>query len=53
MSVYLGMMYHLIEIFKERDDFADELSGYYTWNASAKLIMIGSEHGSAVTSLLV
>lgn len=26
MSVYLGMMYHLIEIFKERDDFADELS---------------------------
>ncbi|OJA15285.1 hypothetical protein AZE42_00929 [Rhizopogon vesiculosus] len=25
MSVYLGMMYHLIEIFKERDDFADEL----------------------------
>ncbi|KAG2135962.1 hypothetical protein DEU56DRAFT_980918 [Suillus clintonianus] len=23
--VYLGMMYHLIEIFKERDDFADEL----------------------------
>lgn len=26
ISVYLGMMYHLIEIFKERDDFADELS---------------------------
>ncbi|KAH7930029.1 N1221-domain-containing protein [Leucogyrophana mollusca] len=25
ISVYLGMMYHLIEIFKERDDFADEL----------------------------
>lgn len=26
ISVYLGMMYHLIEIFKGRDDFADELS---------------------------
>ncbi|KAN0097672.1 protein of unknown function (DUF3402) domain containing protein [Tylopilus felleus] len=25
ISVYLGMMYHLIEIFKGRDDFADEL----------------------------
>ncbi|KAF9247001.1 hypothetical protein BU15DRAFT_84575 [Melanogaster broomeanus] len=25
ISVYLGMMYHLIEVFKERDDFADEL----------------------------
>jgi hypothetical protein len=53
MSVYLGMMYHLIEIFKERDDFADELSKCYMGNASARLIMIGSEHGPAVTSLLV
>jgi len=26
ISVYLGMMYHIIEVFKERDDFADELS---------------------------
>ncbi|KIJ70335.1 hypothetical protein HYDPIDRAFT_105043 [Hydnomerulius pinastri MD-312] len=25
ISVYLGMLYHLIEVFKERDDFADEL----------------------------
>ncbi|EIW76163.1 N1221-domain-containing protein [Coniophora puteana RWD-64-598 SS2] len=25
ISVLLGMLYHLIEIFKERDDFADEL----------------------------
>ncbi|KAG6327871.1 hypothetical protein ID866_11218 [Astraeus odoratus] len=25
ISVYLGMMYHMIEVFKERDDFADEL----------------------------
>ena len=28
ISVYLGMMYHLIENFKEHDDFADELSKY-------------------------
>jgi hypothetical protein len=55
MSVYLGMMYHLIEIFKERDDFADELSTCYTCNASAGLIviMIGSEHGPAIASVLV
>jgi hypothetical protein len=26
ISVYLGMLYHLIEIFKGHDDFADELS---------------------------
>jgi hypothetical protein len=26
VSVYLGMLYHLIEIFKGHDDFADELS---------------------------
>lgn len=26
ISVYLGMMYHLIEIFKGHDDFAEELS---------------------------
>ncbi|KIO13038.1 hypothetical protein M404DRAFT_13101 [Pisolithus tinctorius Marx 270] len=25
ISVYLGMMYHIIEVFKERDDFPDEL----------------------------
>ncbi|KAI6117629.1 hypothetical protein EV401DRAFT_2057754 [Pisolithus croceorrhizus] len=25
ISVYLGMIYHIIEVFKERDDFADEL----------------------------
>jgi len=38
MSVYLGMMYHLIEIFKERDDFADELSTCYTGNVSFRLM---------------
>jgi hypothetical protein len=26
ISVYLGMLYHLIEVFKGHDDFADELS---------------------------
>ena len=28
ISVYLGMLYHLIEVFKGHDDFADELSEY-------------------------
>lgn len=28
ISVYLGIMYHLIEIFKGHDDFADELSEF-------------------------
>jgi hypothetical protein len=26
VSVFLGMMYHLIEVFKGHDDFADEIS---------------------------
>jgi len=26
ISVYLGMLYHLIEVFKGHDEFADELS---------------------------
>jgi hypothetical protein len=26
LSVYLGMLYHMIEVFKGHDDFADELS---------------------------
>lgn len=30
ISVYLGMLYHLIEVFKGHDDFADELSKYLT-----------------------
>jgi hypothetical protein len=28
ISVYLGMLYHVIEVFKGHDDFADELSEY-------------------------
>lgn len=28
ISVYFGMLYHLIEIFKGHEDFADELSEY-------------------------
>jgi hypothetical protein len=27
ISVYLGMLYHLIEVFKGHEDFADEISG--------------------------
>jgi len=30
VSVYLGMLYHLIEVFKGHDDFADELSPWYS-----------------------
>ena len=26
LSVYFGMLYHMVEIFKGHDDFADELS---------------------------
>lgn len=29
LSVYLGMLYHLIEVFKGHDDFADELSEHF------------------------
>lgn len=28
LSVYLGMLYHMVEVFKGHDDFADELSTY-------------------------
>ena len=26
LSVYFGMLYHMVEVFKGHDDFADELS---------------------------
>ena len=26
ISVYLGMLYHIIEVFKGHEDFADEIS---------------------------
>ena len=26
LSVYLGMLYHMVEVFKGHDEFADELS---------------------------
>ena len=26
LSVYLGMLYHMVEVFKGHDDFAEELS---------------------------
>ncbi len=28
LSVYLGMLYHMVEVFKGHDDFAEELSEY-------------------------
>ena len=28
LSVYLGMLYHMVEVFKGHDDFAEELSVY-------------------------
>lgn len=35
ISVYLGMLYHLIEVFKAHDDFAEELSTFYVLIYSA------------------
>lgn len=29
LSVYFGMLYHLIEVFKGHEDFAEELSKFY------------------------
>jgi hypothetical protein len=31
ISVYFGMLYHFVEIFKGHDDFADELSESSCW----------------------
>jgi len=33
VSVYLGMLYHLIEAFKGHDDFADELSTFNVFHS--------------------
>jgi hypothetical protein len=33
ISVYLGMLYHLIEVFKGHDEFADELSEWDSFRA--------------------
>ena len=33
ITLYLGMLYHLVEVLKGHEDFADELSKlfYYPW----------------------
>jgi hypothetical protein len=42
ISVYLGMLYHLIEVFKGHDEFADELSWYCFHNGElVSLIFLG------------
>lgn len=44
ISVYLGMMYHLIEVFKGHEDFADELS-----ESVMCLYALSSIHSQTVT----
>ena len=53
ISVYLAMLYHLIEVFKGHDDFADELSKPQSSRNSEPSRMSHSEHGSSATSLLL
>jgi len=43
ISVYLGMMYHLIEIFKGRDDFADELSKPCALHSDPQIPMLSTD----------
>ena len=53
VSVFFGMLYHLIEIFKGYDDFADELSEYFIitqWQSSS-YTKSESEFGSAPSGL--
>jgi hypothetical protein len=51
ISVYLGMLYHLIEIFKGYDDFADELSRCLPAVSNRVLTSVPSELGSASSRL--
>jgi len=44
ISVYLGMMYHLIEVFKGHEDFADELSEFIMCSRA-----LSSIHSQTVT----
>ena len=37
ISVYLAMLYHLIEVFKGHDDFADELSESHSQRRASSL----------------
>lgn len=38
LSVYLGMLYHMVEAFKGHDDFADELSKSSEGTVFARLL---------------
>jgi hypothetical protein len=52
LSVYLGMLYHVIEVFKGHDDFADELSKYPLRYSSLYLhTPLSSEFGPATARL--
>lgn len=53
VSVFFGMLYHLIEIFKGYDDFADELSEYFIiiQHHSNSYGKLGSESRSASSCL--
>jgi hypothetical protein len=52
LSVYLGMLYHIIEVFKGHDDFADELSKRLSYYLSRYFQMHPfSEFGSTAARL--
>jgi hypothetical protein len=52
VSVFFGMLYHLIEIFKGYDDFADELSEYSIINQCHFILTESeSESGSSPACL--
>jgi len=51
ISVYLAMLYHLIEVFKGHDDFADELSKPHITSNSKLARTSSSEHGPTTAGL--
>ena len=56
LSVYLGMLYHMVEVFKGHDDFADELSEpcrLPTGYDADPLVPCNSEPGSALACLSI
>ena len=53
ISVYLAMLYHLIEVFKGYDDFADELSKPQSTRNREHARTFSSEHGSPTPGLLL
>jgi len=53
ISVYLAMVYHLIEVFKGHDDFADELSKPSIFENREHARTVPSEYGSSAASLFL